>query len=114
MDKIMRPTVRGLVADGIRYRGFLYAGVMIDAAGEPRVIEFNCRLGDPETQPIVARLRSDLVALCLASFDGTLGDRASTGIRRRRRRRDGERAVILAATRRAKSFAASRARAATV
>ena len=73
MDKIMRPTVRGLVADGIRYRGFLYAGLMIDAAGEPRVIEFNCRLGDPETQPILARLRSDLVALCLASFDGTLG-----------------------------------------
>ena len=74
MDKIMRPTVRGLVADGIRYRGFLYAGLMIDAAGEPRVIEFNCRLGDPETQPIVARLRSDLVALCLSSFDGTLGN----------------------------------------
>jgi phosphoribosylamine--glycine ligase len=72
MEKIMRPTVRGLVADGVRYRGFLYAGLMIDSAGEPRVVEFNCRLGDPETQPIIARLRSDLVALCLRSFDGTL------------------------------------------
>ena len=55
---------------------------MIDSAGEPRVIEFNCRLGDPETQPILARLRSDLVALCLASFDGDARQaRASTGIR---------------------------------
>jgi phosphoribosylamine--glycine ligase len=72
MEKIMRPTVRGLVADGVRYRGFLYAGLMIDSAGEPRVVEFNCRLGDPETQPIIARLRSDLVALCLRSFNGTL------------------------------------------
>jgi phosphoribosylamine--glycine ligase len=87
MEEIMRPTVRGLVADGIRYRGFLYAGLMIDSAGEPRVIEFNCRLGDPETQPIMARLRSDLVALCLKSFDGTLGSagidwdpRAAVGI----------------------------------
>jgi phosphoribosylamine--glycine ligase len=72
MDEIMLPTVRGLVSDGLRYRGFLYAGLMIDARGRPRVIEFNCRLGDPETQPIIARLRSDLVGLCLESFDGAL------------------------------------------
>jgi phosphoribosylamine--glycine ligase len=74
MREIMLPTVRGLAADGIYYRGFLYAGLMIDAAGQPRVSEFNCRLGDPETQPIVFRLRSDLVDVCLSSFDGTLGD----------------------------------------
>jgi phosphoribosylamine--glycine ligase len=74
MQDIMLPTVRGLLADGIHYRGFLYAGLMIDAAGRAKVVEFNCRLGDPETQPILFRLRSDLVRLCLASFDGTLGD----------------------------------------
>lgn len=74
MREIMLPTVRGLAADGIPYRGFLYAGLMIDAAGQPRVIEFNCRLGDPETQPIMFRLRSDLVDVCLQCFDGTLGD----------------------------------------
>jgi phosphoribosylamine--glycine ligase len=73
MREIMLPTVRGLADDGIYYRGFLYAGLMIDAAGEPRVIEFNCRLGDPETQPILFRLRSDLVDVCLSCFDGTLG-----------------------------------------
>jgi phosphoribosylamine--glycine ligase len=74
MQDIMLPTVRGLLADGIHYRGFLYAGLMIDAAGHAKVVEFNCRLGDPETQPILFRLRSDLVRLCLACFDGTLGD----------------------------------------
>jgi phosphoribosylamine--glycine ligase len=74
MREIMLPTVRGLAADGIHYRGFLYAGLMIDDAGQPRVIEFNCRLGDPETQPILFRLRSDLVDVCLSCFDGTLGD----------------------------------------
>jgi phosphoribosylamine--glycine ligase len=74
MRKVMLPTVRGLAADGIYYRGFLYAGLMIDAAGQPRVIEFNCRLGDPETQPILFRLRSDLVDLCSSTFDGTLGN----------------------------------------
>jgi phosphoribosylamine--glycine ligase len=71
--EIMLPTVRGLAADGIYYRGFLYAGLMIDGAGQPRVIEFNCRLGDPETQPILFRLRSDVVDVCLSCFDGTLG-----------------------------------------
>jgi phosphoribosylamine--glycine ligase len=75
MRDIMLPTVRGLAADGIHYRGFLYAGLMIDAAGQPYVIEFNCRLGDPETQPILFRLRGDLLDLCLQTFDGTLGDR---------------------------------------
>jgi phosphoribosylamine--glycine ligase len=75
MREIMLPTVRGLAADGIYYRGFLYAGLMIDAKGQPRVIEFNCRLGDPETQPILFRLRSDLVDLCLQCFDGTLGEK---------------------------------------
>jgi phosphoribosylamine--glycine ligase len=72
MRDIMRPTVEGLAADGIRYRGFLYAGLMIGNDGEPRVLEFNCRFGDPETQPILFRLRSDLVALCLAACDGHL------------------------------------------
>jgi phosphoribosylamine--glycine ligase len=74
MQDIMLPTVRGLAADGIHYRGFLYAGLMIDAAGSAKVVEFNCRLGDPETQPILFRLRSDLVRVCLQCFDGTLGD----------------------------------------
>jgi phosphoribosylamine--glycine ligase len=73
MREVMLPTVRGLAKDGIRYRGFLYAGVMIDAAGQPKVLEFNCRFGDPETQPIMMRLKSDLVALCLAACDGRLG-----------------------------------------
>jgi phosphoribosylamine--glycine ligase len=76
MREIMLPTVRGLAADGIHYRGFLYAGLMIDEAGQPRVIEFNCRLGDPETQPILFRLRSDLVEVCLSCFDGTLGEKS--------------------------------------
>jgi phosphoribosylamine---glycine ligase len=87
MQDIMLPTVRGLVADGIRYRGFLYAGLMIDAAGRAKVVEFNCRLGDPETQPILFRLRSDLVELCEQCFDDTLGTkpidwdpRASVGV----------------------------------
>jgi phosphoribosylamine--glycine ligase len=72
MRTVMRPTVEGLEADGIAYRGFLYAGLMIDSAGIPRVLEFNCRFGDPETQPILMRLRSDLVDLCLRSFDASL------------------------------------------
>lgn len=72
MTEIMGPTVAGLAADGIRYRGFLYAGVMVDADGNPRVLEFNCRFGDPETQPILFRMESDLVALCNAAIDGNL------------------------------------------
>jgi phosphoribosylamine--glycine ligase len=72
MREIMLPTVQGLAAEGIAYRGFLYAGVMIDAAGQPRVLEFNCRFGDPETQPILCRLKSDFLDLCLACFEGRL------------------------------------------
>jgi len=72
MREIMLPTAQGLAADGIEYRGFLYAGIMINAAGDPKVLEFNCRFGDPETQPILMRLRSDLIEMCLRSFDGTL------------------------------------------
>ena len=72
MREVITPTVEGMAADGIPYTGFLYAGVMIDAAGTPRVLEFNCRLGDPETQPIVARLKSDLVDLAEHAARGTL------------------------------------------
>ncbi|HEX7026515.1 MAG TPA: phosphoribosylamine--glycine ligase, partial [Gammaproteobacteria bacterium] len=75
-DRIMRevilPTVRGMAGDGSPYTGFLYAGVMIDAYGVPKVLEFNCRFGDPETQPIMLRLRSDLVTHCLAALEGRL------------------------------------------
>ncbi len=67
MDEVIWPTVRGMAAEGNPYTGFLYAGLMIDAQGAPRVIEYNCRFGDPETQPIMLRLRSDLVALCEAA-----------------------------------------------
>jgi phosphoribosylamine--glycine ligase len=74
MRDIMLPTVQGLARDGIRYRGFLYAGLMVDAEGTPKVLEFNCRFGDPETQPILFRLRSDLVALCLAACQGHLAE----------------------------------------
>lgn len=73
METVIRPTVAGLQQDGIHYRGFLYAGLMIDAQGEPKVLEFNCRFGDPETQPIMMRLQSDLVAHCLAACHGQLG-----------------------------------------
>ena len=72
MNDVMLPTVNALADEGIHYRGFLYAGVMIDAAGTPNVLEFNCRFGDPETQPIMYRLESDLVELCLAAIDGKL------------------------------------------
>ena len=72
MREIVRPTVEGLVAAGTPYTGFLYAGLMIDDADAPRVIEFNCRLGDPETQPVLLRLRSDLLDLVHAALDGDL------------------------------------------
>jgi len=72
MAKIMRPTVDGMAADGHPYSGFLYAGLMIDAAGTARVIEFNCRFGDPETQPIMMRLQSSLVELVEAGLAGQL------------------------------------------
>jgi len=73
MTGIIEPTVRGMAAEGCRYVGFLYAGVMITADG-PKVLEYNCRLGDPETQPLLLRLRSDLVELCKAALEGRLGE----------------------------------------
>ena len=77
MDQIIWPTVNGMKAEGNIYTGFLYAGLMIDKAGQPKVIEFNCRFGDPETQPIMLRLQSDLVELCLAAVDGKLDRQTS-------------------------------------
>ncbi|MBO1811361.1 phosphoribosylamine--glycine ligase [Serratia ureilytica] len=77
MDQVIWPTVRGMAAEGNTYVGFLYAGLMIAADGQPKVIEFNCRFGDPETQPIMLRLRSDLVELCLAGAEGRLNEKTS-------------------------------------
>ncbi|PLR30707.1 phosphoribosylamine--glycine ligase [Chimaeribacter californicus] len=77
MEQVIWPTVRGMAAEGNTYTGFLYAGLMISADGQPKVIEFNCRFGDPETQPIMLRLRSDLVELCLAGAEGNLGGKSS-------------------------------------
>ena len=74
MAEVMHPTVAGMAAEGLPYSGFLYAGLMIAADGTPKVLEYNCRLGDPETQPILMRLRSDLVELCLAAHEGRLGE----------------------------------------
>ncbi|HSG96987.1 MAG TPA: phosphoribosylamine--glycine ligase [Woeseiaceae bacterium] len=75
MNEVIRPTLDGMRADGNPYLGFLYAGLMIMADGTPKVIEFNCRFGDPETQPIMARLKSDLVDICLSTLEGDLGER---------------------------------------
>lgn len=72
MEQIIYPTVRGMAAENNVYTGFLYAGLMIMPNGQPKVIEFNCRFGDPETQPIMMRLKSDLVELCLKACDGEL------------------------------------------
>ncbi len=72
MREVIRPTVRGMKAEGVPYTGFLYAGLMIGRDGVPKVLEFNCRFGDPETQPVMMRLRSDLVALVDAALDGEL------------------------------------------
>ncbi|MBU1224840.1 MAG: phosphoribosylamine--glycine ligase [Gammaproteobacteria bacterium] len=72
MREVIHPTVEGMAADGIRFTGFLYAGIMVGADGAPRVLEFNCRMGDPETQPIMMRLKSDLVALVDAAVNGKL------------------------------------------
>jgi len=70
MREIIQPAIAGMAADGIPYTGFLYAGLMIDKAGNPKTLEFNCRLGDPETQPILMRLKSDLLALLEAALNG--------------------------------------------
>jgi len=72
MDEVIYPTVRGMAAEGNPFTGFLYAGLMIDANGTPKVLEYNVRFGDPETQPIMLRMQSDLVELCLAAIDGQL------------------------------------------
>ncbi|MDT8321062.1 MAG: phosphoribosylglycinamide synthetase C domain-containing protein, partial [Xanthomonadales bacterium] len=72
MREIIRPTVEGMAADGMAFTGFLYAGLMISPQGDPRVLEFNVRFGDPETQPVLMRLRSDLAAHCLAALEGRL------------------------------------------
>jgi phosphoribosylamine--glycine ligase len=72
MHEIILPTIQGMAKDGIPFTGFLYAGLMIDAQGQPRTVEFNARLGDPETQPILMRLKSDLFELLMHATDGTL------------------------------------------
>ncbi len=72
MQEIVLPTIAGMAKDGIPFTGFLYAGLMIDAQGQPRTVEFNCRLGDPETQPIMMRLKSDLFDVLMHATDGTL------------------------------------------
>src|SRR6202012_6065903 len=72
MREIIEPTIAGLAQEGTPYTGFLYAGLMIGPDGAPRVLEFNCRLGDPETQPLLMRLRSDLTELCEAALAGRL------------------------------------------
>ena len=74
MNQVITPTLKGMMLDGSPYLGFLYAGLMIMPDGSPKVIEFNCRMGDPETQPIMMRLKSDLAAICSAALDGTLSD----------------------------------------
>jgi phosphoribosylamine--glycine ligase len=76
MREVMWPTVRGLAAEGTPYVGFLYAGLMIASDGTPRVLEFNCRFGDPETQPILMRLRSDITELVEAALQGRLAEAA--------------------------------------
>jgi len=72
MQQVIIPTVEGMKSDGYPYTGFLYAGIMIDANGVPKVLEYNCRFGDPETQPIMMRLKSNLAELCLAAIDKKL------------------------------------------
>ena len=72
MQEIIQPTLAGMAKDGVPFTGFLYAGLMIDAQGNPKTLEFNCRMGDPETQPIMMRLKSDLIDVFLHATDGTL------------------------------------------
>jgi phosphoribosylamine--glycine ligase len=72
MREVIEPTIRGLASDGMPYTGFLYAGIMVAPDGTPNVIEFNCRFGDPEAQPVIMRLKSDLTVLCEAAVDGRL------------------------------------------
>ena len=79
MQEIILPTIAGMAADGIPFTGFLYAGLMIDAQGQPRTVEFNCRMGDPETQPIMLRLKSDLFDVLMHATAGTLDEVELTG-----------------------------------
>ena len=72
LEEVILPTIKGMESEGRTYTGFLYAGLMVTNDGNLKVLEFNCRFGDPETQPIMMRLKSDLVSMCLASFDNTL------------------------------------------
>jgi phosphoribosylamine--glycine ligase len=72
MHEIILPTLAGMTSDGLPFTGFLYAGLMIDAQGQPRTVEFNCRMGDPETQPIMMRLKSDLFDVLMHATAGTL------------------------------------------
>lgn len=72
MQEVIKPTLRGMIAEGSPYRGFLYAGLMIAPDGTPNVLEFNCRFGDPEAQPVLLRLKSDFIELCEAALDGRL------------------------------------------
>ena len=72
METVIWPTVHGMAAEGHPYTGFLYAGLMITPEGVPKVLEYNCRLGDPETQPLLFRLQSDLVSICLSALKGEL------------------------------------------
>ena len=74
ISQVIKPTIHGLAADGLKYRGFLYAGIMVTADGTPKVLEYNCRFGDPETQPILFRLKSDLLDLIEAACHGSLED----------------------------------------
>lgn len=74
MSEVIEPTVKAMKAEGNQYVGFLYAGLMIAKDGTPKVIEYNCRFGDPETQPIMLRMQSDLVSLCVAALEGTLAE----------------------------------------
>jgi phosphoribosylamine---glycine ligase len=74
MQEIIHPTIDGMARDGIVFTGFLYAGLMIDASGQPRTVEFNCRMGDPETQPIMMRLKSDLFDVLMHATSGTLDE----------------------------------------
>ncbi len=77
MEQVIQPTIDGMATEGNRYVGFLYAGLMIDPAGQPKVIEYNCRFGDPETQPIMMRLQSDLCLLCESALDGELANQST-------------------------------------
>ena len=82
MREIIQPAIAGMAKDGAPYVGFLYAGLMIDKAGNPKTLEFNCRLGDPETQPILLRLKSDLLAFLEHALEGTLARAAADWDRR--------------------------------